>query len=65
MGQLYGGWPFVILDKIEWRVSGYQKNQTNNRMELKAVIEALTFCDSMYVIKGATREWDIKTNLDL
>lgn len=47
-------------------VSGFELKTTNNRMELRAVIEGLKalkrpcqvtiFCDSLYVIKGMT-EW--------
>ncbi len=62
-----GGWAFnVILDNQEYDVSGGEKDDTtNNRMELTAVIEALTFVpenldlkiysDSMYVINGITK----------
>ena len=60
-----GGWAILFIhDGREWRISGGEPHTTNNKMELQAVIEALTFCqgdvtihsDSTYVIKGAT-EW--------
>lgn len=60
-----GGWAAIINDdgKIE-KISGSEKNTTNNRMELKAPIEALgkinkkkkvkIFTDSQYVKMGIT-----------
>lgn len=74
-----GGYGFVILpseeDPHEWHVSGGEDCTTNNRMELTAVIEALTFChtksyftiysDSMYVINCAKGVWTRKKNIDL
>lgn len=67
-----GGWgALVILDGKENCLSGSEKLTTNNRMELRAAIEALTFVsslessqatkvelhiDSQYVKKGIT-EW--------
>jgi ribonuclease HI len=71
-----GGWAYVIVvqtfqgEKIIAKEYGWQKDTTNNRMELTAVIEALralktmndsprkaTVCtDSQYVQKGIT-EW--------
>jgi ribonuclease HI len=77
-----GGWAFVILQcdlpgykNIEWHVSGGEQNTTNNRMELKAVIEALEFTnnvkkytiysDSMYVINCAKGVYERKKNKDL
>ncbi len=65
-----GGWGFVILndDVFVMEKSGGEKNTTNNKMEMTAVIEALNFIksndikecnvfsDSQYVIKGIT-EW--------
>lgn len=60
----YGGWAFVHIDEDEQLVhvgSGNTNITTNNRMELTAVLEALTYCyykevefvlytDSMYVV---------------
>ena len=71
-----GGWAFVLVlktfqgDKIVAEQKGWEKNTTNNRMELTAVIESLkalktmddvpnkaVVCtDSQYVQKGIT-EW--------
>ena len=67
-----GGWAFCIPDKFI--VSGYDDSTTNNKMELKAVIEALKFAnklditihtDSKYVIKCANGEFKINANKDL
>jgi ribonuclease HI len=71
-----GGWAFVIImqtfqgEQIIAQNKGSQKNTTNNKMELTAVIEALrelkknndapkrisVYTDSQYVQKGMT-EW--------
>ncbi|MFZ2620592.1 MAG: ribonuclease HI [Alphaproteobacteria bacterium] len=62
-----GGWgAIVIWNGTEKELSGYAPNTTNNRMEMTAVLEALTFLkrhchvtvhtDSQYVQKGMT-EW--------
>lgn len=70
----FGGWGFISLEDEEWHVSGGELNTTNNRMELKAVIEALQSCDytdyhiysdSMYVINCATGKWKRSKNIDL
>lgn len=62
-----GGWGAILIwgEKIK-EISGCEKNTTNNRMELKAAIEALKaikmdvpikiYTDSQYVKKGIT-EW--------
>jgi ribonuclease HI len=70
-----GGWAFRMDDGQRiWLVSGGENNTTNNRMELLAVIEALSFCqtvtckiysDSLLTIKCATGVWKRKSNLDL
>jgi len=71
-----GGWGFISIENNEeWHVSGGELNTTNNRMELKAVIEALQCCDhyndfhifsdSMYVINCASGKWKRKKNIDL
>lgn len=69
----YGAWSFIVLvgNEIYASRSGSIQRTTNNRMELTAVIEALTFAlqdkelranrihvytDSQYVQRGAT-EW--------
>lgn len=64
-----GGWGTVIIEneKIVKELGGCEKNTTNNRMELMAVIEALKFiekdadkkdiivhADSAYVLGGVT-----------
>jgi len=63
-----GGYAAILLYKDKQKIiSGHEKNTTNNRMELKAVIEALKalktkripvviYTDSTYVQKGLT-EW--------
>ena len=62
-----GGWGAVLRYRgVEKEVSGAEEATTNNRMELKAVIESLKLLkepcevdlttDSQYVMKGAT-EW--------
>ncbi|WP_038041292.1 ribonuclease HI [Thermodesulfobacterium hveragerdense] len=61
-----GGWAVLILDDgREHLITGGEEVTTNNRMELEAVLQALSFfkqpteitifCDSEYVIKGATQ----------
>ena len=61
-----GGWAAIIIEPTgEREIVGYEKSTTNNRMELKAVIEALKeievnsqvflFSDSKYVIDGITK----------
>ena len=61
-----GGWAAIIIEPTgERKIVGYEKSTTNNRMELKAVIEALKeievnsqislFSDSKYVIDGITK----------
>jgi len=71
-----GGWAFVMLiDNDEYQVSGGDRNTTNNRMELQAVIEALSFNETIYsykiytdsklILHCAKREWKRKANLDL
>ena len=63
-----GGWACLIVDNKcnrKWEVSGGNSSTTNNRMELEAVINSLTFLsqykdlitiftDSKYVINGIT-----------
>ena len=62
-----GGWAAIInMDGKIKKISGYEKNTTNNRMELMAPINALKninskdlieiFTDSKYVKNGIT-EW--------
>lgn len=64
-----GGWGVVITsgDKVIGELGGYEKDTTNNRMELMAVIETLKYiikkysndkviihADSTYVLGGVT-----------
>lgn len=72
-----GGWAFALIedDGKEYFVSGRDPITTNNRMELMAVIEALSFVekktkcviysDSKLVINCATGVWNRNKNLDL
>lgn len=65
-----GGWGTVVVEngKIIFELGGFDKNTTNNRMEIKAVIEALRYAnknyegrevsivaDSNYVLLGITQ----------
>ncbi|ETO91814.1 MAG: ribonuclease HI [Candidatus Xenolissoclinum pacificiensis L6] len=44
-----GGWGFIILSQEkEYRLSGAEKDTTNNRMEMIAVIEGLSFIDKNF-----------------
>ena len=60
-----GGWAFLIINKIDISYrAGFERNATNNRMELMAAIKALEFLnqhndinlntDSNYVKQGIT-----------
>lgn len=64
-----GGWAFILVHpatKTKKEVSGFEKESTNNRMELTAALEALKslkkpcyvrlFSDSQYLVKGLN-EW--------
>lgn len=63
-----GGWGSILIygDVIK-ELSGGEDNTTNNRMELKAVIEALKalkspcdveiYSDSAYVVNAFTQKW--------
>jgi ribonuclease HI len=64
-----GGWAFLLRHPASGKAmegSGAERETTNNRMELKAVVEGLSslkrptcvelICDSVYVGKGLT-EW--------
>ena len=63
-----GGWAAVLLymDKRK-EISGYEAETTNNRMELRAVIEALQavksgweceiYSDSRYVVDAINQDW--------
>lgn len=65
-----GGWGAVIFFKAgKQEISGYEKLTTNNRMELKAVLESLSlveklghtmisvYSDSAYVVNAINNNW--------
>lgn len=72
-----GGWAFIALNYkgSEWHVSGGDDYSTNNKMELNAVIQSLSFLcdkksfhiytDSMYVINCASGKWKRRKNICL
>jgi len=72
-----GGWAFVVVhdDHID-SFTGGELYTTNNRMELRAVIEALhvlklctgvieVYTDSLWVLNCAQRLWKRNANLDM
>ena len=69
-----GGWAYVVHETKN-EVSGGEPSTTNNRMELRAVLEAvkslpkqgsaLLRTDSQYVHNGINSETTLKSNLDL
>ena len=72
-----GGWAIAIIeeDGCEYYFSDKNSCTTNNRMELNAVVEAISsvkenqeciiFSDSQLTINCATGKWKRKANLDL
>lgn len=71
-----GGWAAIIEnDGDKTRLSGSERETTNNRMELLAVIKGLQstrkqndvtiFSDSQYVVNTMTKGWKRKANQDL
>jgi len=70
-----GGWAFTLLENGEqWSMVGNENSTTNNRMELKAIIEALNFVqgpeyiiytDSELTMKCAVGIYSRKANKDL
>ena len=70
-----GGWAFTVIEnKEQWSMAGGDPCTTNNRMELKAIIEALKFIqgdeyviytDSEMTMKCATGVYGRKANKDL
>lgn len=75
-----GGWGAVIhFDDEEIKISGGEKETTNNRMEMTAIIEALKwlrekdllersieiFSDSNLIIQTMNKGWKKKANQDL
>lgn len=75
-----GGWAFVI-PYLDIELAGFDKDTTNNRMEITAVFEALKYIydnhhnivsedieiitDSQYVINTMTKGWKKNKNTDL
>ena len=74
-----GGWAFVVVQNNEVIYKEYDGliNTTNNRMEIKGVLEALKYLhslgkttasiysDSQYVIGTITKAWKRNKNIDL
>jgi ribonuclease HI len=72
-----GGWAVCFIeDDNEYYLSGNNSCTTNNRMELTAIIEAISlveddikeckiYTDSQLCINCANRKWKRKSNLDL
>lgn len=67
-GTWIGGYGAVLIyGDITKEISGYEENTTNNKMELKAVIEGLKalkkkadvtiFTDSAYIYNAFTKNW--------
>jgi ribonuclease HI len=63
-----GGWAAVLIaEEHRLEISGYEPDTTNNRMELRAAIEALSalkrecdvdlYSDSSYVVHAFTQRW--------
>lgn len=63
-----GGWGAILkYGEKEMEISGYEVDTTNNKMELKAAIEALKklkepcevelYSDSAYLINGFEKKW--------
>ena len=63
-----GGWGAILVyGKHEKEISGFEKETTNNRMELKAAIEALRllkepcevdlYSDSAYLVNAFVQNW--------
>lgn len=68
-----GGWAaIVLLDEVQQEISGSENETTNNRMELKAVIETINlvrslgfaenikldiYSDSAYVVNAVQNNW--------
>ena len=70
-----GGWAFVLQYKnIQKKVAGGEPLTTNNRMELKAVIEGLKalkevceveiYSDSAYVVNAFKNDWIVSWQLN-
>lgn len=71
-----GGWAAIVVAGGEkTQLKGGEYETTNNRMEIRAVVEGLAslpenssvtvYTDSMYVINTMTKNWKRNANLDL
>lgn len=76
----YGGWAFVVVknSQIIYKRYGSEKNTTNNRMEMQAVIEALKYAnkvadldeevnilsDSAYVVNCINDKWYVNWRIN-
>ena len=65
-----GGWGCILIyNGVEREYSGFEDNTTNNRMEMQAVIEALSrlkepckvdlYSDSAYVVNAFIQEYHL------
>jgi ribonuclease HI len=63
-----GGWAAILIyNGYEKEISGYDKNTTNNRMELFAIIQGLAqlkepcevtvYSDSAYAVEAFNKKW--------
>jgi len=63
-----GGWCAILIYKgIKKMLKGFERHTTNNRMELKAVVEALKalkepckvviYSDSAYIVNAVNQNW--------
>lgn len=70
VGQRKGGWAYSVLNESEEEIgfdSGHESNTTNQRMEMKAVIEGLkkfnegseveVLSDSAYIVNCFNEDW--------
>jgi ribonuclease HI len=71
-----GGWAAILICGEDGkRISGYEENTTNNRMELLAAIKGLAelncscnvelISDSQYLVNTINKGWKRNKNLDL
>lgn len=75
VGKCFGGWAYIILgtsDVVQVPISGSEEKTTSNRMELKAVLNALihlgsqttsevtVFSDSAYLVNAFLNDWVTK-----
>ena len=73
-----GGWAWIRDDGVEAygvEAYGFEIHTTSNRMEILAVIEAIThlperaraliYSDSQYVVYTMNKNWNKKKNIDL